>query len=273
MHTCTYAHAHMHTTHTLTFYHVGVVAQLIGWRAIFWVASAGGVVVFIAVFFLLPESLNPNGRKRSLNPLRPLLLLLHPAIFVAAGHSGLVFGSMYLIVFNFPLILANDFHFTELQSGLAFLPFGVCALIGTMLGGRSADWGYGKVGSPGRLIGSILGSFLMCGFFIMFGFSANTSPVGLMAATGGIGFCMTFARPGISTFAIDRQPTEPGSVAATVLSLAFGASFVMLTVSPPIIDAVGIEATFVALAVLMALWTIPVMAVMFYYWRFPSEVT
>ena len=73
--------------------------------------------------------------------------------------------------------------------------------------------------------------------------------IGFTAVTG---FCLTFARPGMVTFAIERKPTSAGGVSAAIFSLQFFCSFVLITFAPPLIAELTLQ-WFLACIALVAL--------------------
>eukprot|EP00005_Dracoamoeba_jomungandri_P000338 CAMPEP_0174257280 /NCGR_PEP_ID=MMETSP0439-20130205/6444_1 /TAXON_ID=0 /ORGANISM="Stereomyxa ramosa, Strain Chinc5" /LENGTH=247 /DNA_ID=CAMNT_0015340303 /DNA_START=74 /DNA_END=814 /DNA_ORIENTATION=+ len=120
----------------------GVIGDLWGWRSIFYVLAGTGGIILTGVIIFLPETLNKSGPKRSLNPLVPLAFLLDPAILAIVFVSASIFGAMYLTIFVFPLQLDELYGLSELEIGMAYIPFGVGASLGTLTGGRAADLGW-----------------------------------------------------------------------------------------------------------------------------------
>src|SRR5689334_19948099 len=61
---------------------IGLVAQWFPWQFIFLLLSVVALCFGIWDYFFLPETLNPNAPKRSINPLTTLRYLFHPPITV-----------------------------------------------------------------------------------------------------------------------------------------------------------------------------------------------
>ena len=127
--------------------------------------------MFVAVLFFLPETLrslvgngtgyaNPtptqwlkrklekSGQKRNTmarssfkfpNPVRPMLYLLQPDVFVALLFNALHYAVYYCYLTSTPTLFASLYHLNELQVGLCFLVPGFGCVIGSLIEGRILD--------------------------------------------------------------------------------------------------------------------------------------
>ncbi|KAI8148733.1 major facilitator superfamily domain-containing protein [Fennellomyces sp. T-0311] len=151
----------------------GIIAELLTWRWIFWLLLIIGGVLFVAVLLFLPETLrslvgngsgyaNPTpiqwlkrkldksnqelstvDRSRKLlkfpNPVRPMLYLLQPDVFVALLFNALHYAVYYCYLTSTPSLFASLYQLNELQVGLCFLVPGLGCVIGSLCEGRILD--------------------------------------------------------------------------------------------------------------------------------------
>ena len=82
-------------------------------------------------------------------------------------------------------------------------------------------------------------------FYTQFGNSKfNFFSAGLFG-TGIIGFSNSFGRPGVQTFAIERQPQFAASVTSCFLFLNFGVfGFATTTIGPVLVNSIGLSLTY-----------------------------
>jgi DHA1 family tetracycline resistance protein-like MFS transporter len=146
-------------------------------RLPFWVAAALSLANAMYGFFILPESLKPEGRKpfhwRRANPVGALTLLRsHPELLGLAGANFLNYVGHEVLPSTFVLYTGYRYGWNERAVGLALAAVGVC---------------YGLV--QGALVGPVVrklgerGALLVGLFFGVIGFALY----GL--ATTGILFC------------------------------------------------------------------------------------
>lgn len=139
----------------------GIIVTFTSWRAIFWLQTALAGVGIIGPFFLLPETMivDKNNKKvilanlptvsekarylaTSISPIRPISLLFksNNLMFVALASGSLVWNQ-YSLLTPIRYVLNPRFHLsTPLQSGLFYLAPGIGYILGTLLGGRWADY-------------------------------------------------------------------------------------------------------------------------------------
>ncbi|OJJ61713.1 hypothetical protein ASPSYDRAFT_142871 [Aspergillus sydowii CBS 593.65] len=135
----------------------GVIATFSSWRATFWLQSAMGGFGTVMVFFLLPETYphpskgdlsgqTPKEKAKLLwhkvNPFRVAgLLLSYPNLLFAALATSALVWNQYSLLTPIRYVLNPRFNLTTpLQSGLLYIAPGGGYLIGTLLGGRWADY-------------------------------------------------------------------------------------------------------------------------------------
>lgn len=114
------------------------------WHAIFWFLSAVGVALWLANYWLLPETLHPTHRQR-FHP-KPLLraywaLGSDPRFFLLAMASGIPFNGMFLYVLSTPVFLGEHLGLSPQQ----FFWFFLLNIVGIMLGAFASGRMAGKV--------------------------------------------------------------------------------------------------------------------------------
>ncbi|RCH83713.1 hypothetical protein CU098_007768, partial [Rhizopus stolonifer] len=124
------------------------------WRATFWFCFALAVMIFLILFFLLPETYRDDDQfdlnlslanaklapiKRRINPIGPFLLLRHPFIFLSSFVSAIAFGCMFAVETIIPDLYEQHYGFNSWKTGLSYLGAGVGNLLGSILGGMLSD--------------------------------------------------------------------------------------------------------------------------------------
>jgi len=112
-----------------------------GWRSIFWFLTTFGVVMFIAVWRWLPESLAVEKR----HPLHLGLIaanywkvLRHRQFLLLAVALGLAFGGFALYIGSAAYFIMNILHLPETAFAWLFIPLISGHVAGSMLSGKLA---------------------------------------------------------------------------------------------------------------------------------------
>jgi len=90
----------------------------------------------------------------------------------------------------------------------------------------------------------------------------NTLPI-----TFAVGFLMTFSRPGVATFCIERRPENPSAVTASMMALQFTLASVLVTAGPEIISLLGEEYTFTIVGAINLFAAVPVVFITIKNWN------
>jgi MFS transporter, DHA1 family, chloramphenicol resistance protein len=112
-----------------------VIGQHLGWRAAFWAVAGLSTIAMVGVIATIP-----GGRSASTPELRQeLRTMANPALWLAYGTTALSTGAI-LVVFSYLAPLLTDS--TGLSAGwvpVVLALYGVGALAGITIGGRTAD--------------------------------------------------------------------------------------------------------------------------------------
>ncbi|CUM65591.1 uncharacterized protein PRCAT00003239001 [Priceomyces carsonii] len=136
----------------------GIIVNFTSWRVIFWVLAGIGCSVFVMALVFLPETLEEtkhsiilrearkeNPKKKfvfiGFNPLRIMTALKYPNLSINGYISIAILYNMYNLLTPIRKVVDPRFDLTEpIYSGLFYLPPGVGYLIGSLFGGRWADY-------------------------------------------------------------------------------------------------------------------------------------
>ncbi|MFD0793284.1 multidrug effflux MFS transporter [Mucilaginibacter litoreus] len=107
----------------------GYVTDTVGWQVIFIILTGLAVCIFAAVFFLLPDSYQPD-KSLSLKP-KPILkgfaaVIKEPQFYTYAISGGIAFSGLFAYVASSPLVFMDVFKVSSKAYGwiFAFLSIG-----------------------------------------------------------------------------------------------------------------------------------------------------
>ncbi|KAK4251773.1 major facilitator superfamily domain-containing protein [Corynascus novoguineensis] len=135
----------------------GIIVTYASWRVIFWLQTAlSGLAALFTFTPLLPETIHhrkvddlegysPRQKMTVLwsmvNPVRVLRLFVYPNLVATSLASSAVIWNMYSLLTPIRYVLNPRFHLTTpMQGGLFYLAPGTGYLVGTLVGGRYADY-------------------------------------------------------------------------------------------------------------------------------------
>ncbi|KAL1968564.1 hypothetical protein VTN77DRAFT_1774 [Rasamsonia byssochlamydoides] len=163
----------------------GLLAQYLGWRAIFWflvILAATWLVPFI-IFFpetarkvvgngsippptwnmslssylktrkiseadraAVESTIDPRSRKlRFPNPLPTLAIVFQKDTSLLLFSNAIMFAGFYDIAASIPSIFRESYHLSDLQIGLCYLPFGVGSSLASIINGKFLDYNYRRI--------------------------------------------------------------------------------------------------------------------------------
>ncbi|MEJ1119491.1 MFS transporter [Phyllobacterium sp. CCNWLW109] len=124
-----------------------LVASEFGWRAIFWISAAAMLAVLVLLRIALPQR-QPKGGMRYGAIIKSMwhLLITTPALQRRAFYQGIIFASFNLFWTGIPLLLSEQFGYSQRQIAL-FALAGAAGALAAPIAGRLADRGYTRQGT------------------------------------------------------------------------------------------------------------------------------
>jgi DHA1 family bicyclomycin/chloramphenicol resistance-like MFS transporter len=200
----------------------GQILVFFSWRAIFWMLAGFGLVCFVAVAFLLPESLPPERRAQGGvgEALRVYARLLRDRAFMRYALSGaLVLSGMFAYIFGSPFVFMQIYGVRPERFGWIFgsIALGLISAsqLNRILLARVAGAG---ILSRALLVTAAAGIVLL----IMAWTGAGGLP-GLLAPLFVYIASLGFVLPNVIATALASQGRSAGTAAALLGILQFGA--------------------------------------------------
>ncbi|HEY8857048.1 MAG TPA: multidrug effflux MFS transporter [Rugosibacter sp.] len=211
-----------------------LLASHFGWRSVFVFLSMLGAILFIAVWWLLPETLPPE--KRQPFAAKPLLLAYKKAIllpefsYLCLALALLINGHMiYVLSAPHFLSVIADTSFTSFA--WLFLSISLGLLSGSFVNSRSA----GKLSTKntvrlGMLI-MLLGSMMsiVISFFMPNGLPQNILAIPVYA------FGMSFVWPSLQILALEKIPARRGLASSLQATFQVGVNGFTAAVIAPLV--------------------------------------
>ena len=206
----------------------------ISWHAVFWFLTAVGVVLGLANWFLLPESLHPSQRQPfdARNLLKGYRQLGSSSRFLLlALASGVPFNGMFLYVLSAPTFLGEILQLQPTQ----FFWFFVCTISGIMAGafisgrlaGRIAPERQIRIGFAVMLVVSV--GNLLANLFFTAHVSWALLPIGLYS----LGWAMM--TPVVTLMVLDLHPERRGMSASMQAFIGSASNGVVAGVLSPLV--------------------------------------
>ncbi|CAD6572603.1 MAG: hypothetical protein ASARMPREDX12_005323 [Alectoria sarmentosa] len=155
----------------------GALAQKFGWRSTQWFLAIYGGAILVFLFFALPETLKateppspdaekdlasdrPNlkrtssrqsvqrktakyikkGKRIFLDPLKIILYLRFPAVFITVYYASITFCSLYLLNISLQNTFSKPpYNFSTTLVGLTYIPNSIGYLLASLFGGKWTD--------------------------------------------------------------------------------------------------------------------------------------
>ncbi len=222
------------------------LGQALGWRATFWAVVALGAAALIAIARYVPvlHDLAPPRLGRELRVLR------EPQVLLALGMTVFGFGGVFAVFTYIVPILTDEAGVASHSVGAVLVLFGLGATLGTLLGGRLADW---------KLMRALMIALsTLCVFFLLFAATMHLKPFAI-AGVFLIGFIGFIGGPGLQARSVQQAKDAP-LLASTLNQSAFnlgnaggawigasllanGAAYPWLGVAAAMVTAVGLGLT------------------------------
>ncbi|KAH6603633.1 hypothetical protein Trco_008408 [Trichoderma cornu-damae] len=186
----------------------GAFAGQATWRWIFGFLAISGFALWLAIIFLLPETLRyrvGNGQlyhgrgwflfpprlvsqlveesQRGPKPPRATLLgywrlFVYPPIGIVSFNTAILYSTYFAIAVQLPSALETVYHWSTAEVGGGYVAIGVAMVVGSLTGGRLNDWRRarfvkaspdGSVDPENRLVDQIWGVVVCAAGTVMFG--------------------------------------------------------------------------------------------------------
>ena len=200
----------------------GVIAQFLGWRAIFWIISAVALTMAVLVWAYLPETLKTPVKFTGLRGMALAFgqLLKEPLYVAFVGQGAFMMCSFYIFLACAPYVVVDVMGRPVAEFGLYFLLTTVGFTLGNVLAGRYS----GRVGIERMIIiGSVL-SFFATWSALGLSIAQIWIPVAIFGPIMVMGCANGLCLPNSSAGAIAVKPELAGSASGLMTSLQMGAA-------------------------------------------------
>ncbi|KAL2824390.1 major facilitator superfamily domain-containing protein [Aspergillus cavernicola] len=258
----------------------GAIVTYTTWRVIFWLQTGLAVVSLLGTFFFLPETLSetaprplkglPRSQKVKVfltmtNPFRVITPFKHPSLLCTAAASGALVWNMYGLFTPIRYVLNPRFNLdSPLQSGLLFLAPGIGYIVGTLGGGRWADYiarkGFERRGkifvAEDRLYAAVPFMLIVlptC--MLIYGWSVDKEFGGLAVPIIFMfiqGVAQLFCYPSVNTYCLDVMPDRSAELIAGNFFIRYVFGAVASAVAIPAAESIGVGWFSTISAVLLA---------------------
>ena len=198
----------------------GLIAQYLGWRAIFWIAALYGIVCTVLIWRYLPDTLPPGHHVRL--RLAPIIVryrrVWRDPVFRAHALEG-GFGTFSLFAFlgGAPAVFLVGFGVSPPWFGAVFILNAAGYIAGTQLNSRLLP----RFGTTRVLRASAIGLVASTGAMLAVSLSPADGPVAIalcmMACMAALGFML----PGAAIGSILGHAREAGSASALYGTIVF----------------------------------------------------
>ncbi|MFC0397982.1 MFS transporter [Paraburkholderia rhizosphaerae] len=183
------------------------LGQFAGWRATFWAVTAIGILAALGLALFLPSRLDQQQTSFT----REFAALKNRSLLLALGVSVLAAASFFSVLTYIAPILQSEAGLSTHGVTLGLLLLGVAFTVGSVLGGKLADW---------RLVPSVNVLFLLVAVVqTVFALTMHSAVASMCAAfVWGV---VAFAKfPALQTLVVNRGSEAP-NLASTLNLSAF----------------------------------------------------
>ena len=205
-----------------------------GWRAIFWLLAGIGVVLWIAIRRLLPETLPPEHAQPF--ELRHLMrgygqLAGSARFWLLALASGVPFNGMFLYVLSAPAFLGEILGLAPTQFYWSF----ALSIGGMMAGAFASGRLAGRIGAPAQMRAgfAVMAAVSVVNVAANAAFPAHVSWSMLPMAAYGLGWALT--GPIVQLLVLDLFPQRRGMSSSLQACVASAANAVVAGVIAPLV--------------------------------------
>ena len=227
---------------TLFFGAAPAIAPMLGgwllvhsnWHAIFWFLALVGVALWLAIFRLLPETLDPEARQRF--HVKHLMagywqLGSDPRFLLLALASGIPFNGMFLYVLSAPVFLGDHLGLAPQQFFWFFLLTIAGIMCGAWISGRVAG-----TSAPKRQIRNGFVIMLLIGLLNLaanLAFTADVRWALLPIAVFALGWAMMV--PVVTLLVLDLHPERRGMASSLQMCIGSTANALVAGLIAPLV--------------------------------------
>ncbi len=220
----------------------GLLADLVGWRAVFAVTATSGAVLIVALRGL-PEPARAEGSPEAAGLLRPLGVVLGSGWAWVILLLAFVEGMVVLAVLTYLAPAMQSLGSTAAVAGLVSGAFGVAALLFSRVVRRLV----GRVRPAG--LAAIGGGFLIAAWA---GPSVAVNVVTVLTAGAGLGGAWAFLHSTLQAWATQVTPQARATAVALFATVLFLGSSVGTVLAAPLADAGAFRTLFTAALIVAA---------------------
>ena len=239
----------------------GLLFEHVSWQAIFWLLALLGLVMLVANWRWLPESL-PQPQRQPFNA-RNLLrgyadLLRNRKLLALVLASGLPFNGMFLYVLSAPVFLGQHLRLAPSQ----FFWFFVLTVSGIMGGAWLSGRLAGRVKPRHQIRHGLLIMFVVSVINIALNLLLDPHPAWALLPMAAYAFGWSLMTPVVTLIALDQAPERRGMASSIQASLgSFSNAAVAGVVAPLVMGSMlGLalsSATLLAVGLVAWLWVKP----------------
>ena len=200
----------------------GLLFEAAGWHSIFWLLAVLSVLLWLALWSWLPESLHPAARQpfEARNLMQGYAQLMRNPRFVALVlASGVPFNGMFLYVLSAPTFLGQHLRLAPSQ----FFWFFICTVLGIMGGAALSGRLAGRIKPRHQIRHGFVIMLLASLANVLLNLSLQPHPAWAMFPIAAFAFGWSLMVPVVTLMALDQAPDRRGmasSVQSCVGSLA-----------------------------------------------------
>lgn len=211
----------------------GLLTDTAGWRMVFVVGAALGVVIMAAVHRGLPETSQPQAGSAARNPFRGFGRLLRSPVFMGYALQGAWSISVfYAFLAAAPFVMMTVMRRPAAEYGLMFILISGSFMVGNFVAGRySVRLGADRLiilGSLGSLVGALVTLGLM--------FAGSWTPWALFLPTSFGAFAQGIALPNTQAAFVSVDPQAAGTASGLGGFLQMGIAAVVAQIVGSIQD-------------------------------------
>ena len=222
----------------------GVVTEIFGWRAIFWIYTAMGCGLFSLCWWDLTET-----RHTSDDPASASALLVEPQFWFLVGTLALGTSCFYAFLAGTPLVAKTAFDLPESLLGVALGSITIGFMLGSFTAGRlTRTFAAGTVMMSGRvitvvgLIGGLIATLVM-----------PAAPLALFGATIFIGIGNGLSTPTSNALILSIRPELSGTASGLSGAMTVGCGAVFTTLAAAMLASAPTSAALVQIILCIAI--------------------